>query len=125
MWFHVERMSWISETEKGEIIKQGLGLKKNNIFLSDLFEYIIWDEKIPEKVKLEYPNLSQKEFNSAIHIIWCLLTSLQFFSQLNSIENNGDIDKEAAEKLIKGYREKLEKFRENPDDIVGKKGFRG
>ena len=53
------------------------------------------------------------------------MTSLQFFSQLNSIENNGDIDKEAEEKLIKGYREKLEKFRENPDDIVGKKGFRG
>jgi hypothetical protein len=124
MWFHVDRMAWISENEDGEIVRQGLGLREKNIFLSDLFECMVSNE-IPDKVIEEYPNLTKNEYNSATSIIWCLLSSLQFFSQLISVENDGNLDEDQAEKLIDGYRKKLEKFRENPDEIIGQKGFRG
>jgi hypothetical protein len=124
MWFHVDRMAWISENEDGEIVRQGLGLREKNIFLSDLFECMVSNE-IPDKVIEEYPNLTKNEYNSATSIIWCLLSSLQFFSQLISVENDGNLDEVQAEKLVDGYRKKLEKFRENPDEIIGQKGFRG
>jgi hypothetical protein len=39
MWFHVDRMAWISENEDGEIVRQGLGLREKNIFLSDLSNF--------------------------------------------------------------------------------------
>jgi hypothetical protein len=124
MWFHVDRMAWISENEDGEIVRQGLGLREKNIFLSDLFECMVSNE-IPDKVIEEYPNLTKNEYNSATSIIWCLLSSLQFFSELISVENDGNLDEVQAEKLVDGYRKKLEKFRENPDEIIGQKGFRG
>ena len=125
MWFHAERVAWISKIEDGEITKQGLGLKDKGIFLSDLFEYIVWNEEIPQQVQKEIPNITQKEYTSAIHIIWCLLSSLQWFSCLSSVENAGKLDEYTAERLITSYRRKLAMFRENPDSIIGQEGFRG
>ena len=125
MWFHAERMTWLSKVEDGEITKQGLGLKDKDIFLSDLFNYIVWDEDIPRKVKEEIPNITQKEYNSAIHIIGCLLSSLQWYECLSSVENAGNLDQKTSEKLIASYRKKLAAFRENPDAIIGQEGFRG
>ena len=125
MWFHAERMAWISESEEGEMVRQGIGLKEKNIFLSDLFEYIVSDETIPDGVKKKYPTLTQKEYNSASRIIWCLISSLGYFPQLASVEDNGNLDTVAAENLLLSYINKLKLFREDPDEIIGQIGFRG
>lgn len=125
MWFHVERVAWLSEIEKGEITRQGMGLSDKSVFLSDLFEYIVWDEAIPRKVKEEIPEITQKEYNSATQIMWCLLSSLQWYKCLSSVENEGHLDKDASEKLLASYRKKLAAFRKEPDEVIGQEGFRG
>ncbi len=120
MWFNVERISWLSETdENGEVDRQGLGIKGKNIFLSDIFESMTYDSNIPERVKIDFPDLTDEEFESANHIMWLLLIAPQFFSSLSSIENEGNIDLDQVSKHLIGYRKKLAVFRKDPGDYLG------
>ena len=110
----IQQVGWLTELEKGEIIKQGLGLVEPNIFLSDLFETLIEEDTIPERVKERFPNLTQQEYSTSLDMIWWLLSSLQYWQELSSVENNGVLEVHEKEKLINGYKNLLRNFEKDP-----------
>jgi len=122
MWFHVERMVWLTETTEISSFtstKQGLGIKREKLFLSELFARMTESREIPENVQSVYPELSEDEYESATHVMWLLLKSLEFSSNLNEVEDNGKLDVEQWEKWKVSYRKKLAAFREDPAVTIG------
>lgn len=118
MWFNVERIAWLSEEDEDGPIRQGLGLRGKNIFLSDIFESMTYDDEIPENVKRDFPNLTKDEFTSATDIMWLLLSSTQWFDCLSSVENNGQLDMKQVKDWMISYRQKMNLFRKDPADYL-------
>ncbi len=121
MWYNVDNIEWGNETdEEGKVTSQGLKIKDKKIMLSELFEYLTWDdEKIPNRISEEFMDLTLKEYKSAVHVIWLVLTSIEYSDWLSEVENNGKMDFEALDKYLVSYRKKMRLFRENPNDFLG------
>jgi hypothetical protein len=93
--------------EDGRIVKQGLGLVKPNVFLSDLFEKLIKYTKISERVSARFQNITQDQYTLGLDMIWWVLSSLQYWEELSSVENGGVLEESETEKLINGYKKWL------------------
>ncbi|NNC89739.1 MAG: hypothetical protein HKN82_14885 [Akkermansiaceae bacterium] len=116
-WEDADNLAWSSKRDDdGEVLKQGLALKETDLFLSDLFETIVEPDEIPEHVAKAYPDLTPKQYHRATHFMWLVLSSVQWFEELSSVEGGG-LDKTEAEKFIRNYTEKLNHFREHPEDF--------
>ncbi len=121
MWKMVEKLGWINQRivideEVGDIEKQGLGLAKQNVLLSVIFEKITDNEHLLETVKSDYPAIEKEDLEAAIHIIWLLLKSLEWSKNTESVEDNGKLDLKEKEHLINSYKRKLNDYREDPED---------
>ncbi len=110
----IEKLAWLSKNEGPKVEKQGLGLKHNGIFLSDLFEELISPEKVPENIKVRFPDLAEKDYFDGLDIIWSLLSSLQYWDELSTVENKGVLDEEEADKLLNATSEHLVTYRNEP-----------
>lgn len=116
-WDDADNLTWASERNSdGEVLRQGLALKESDLFLSDLFETIIESDEVPEHVTMAHPDLTPKQYHRATRFIWLLLSSVQWFEELSSVEGEG-LDKADAERLIQNYIEKLNHFRDHPEDF--------
>ena len=120
-WFTVEKHGWLSETDADydDSVRQGIGLRESNVFLSDLFECIVDSPEVASKVKEKYPQLSQEDYEDATSMIWQLLSALQYYSELDSVENDGKLDLEERDRFITCYLKKLKRHREDPDKFHG------
>lgn len=107
-------MGWLSYSKDEKLVKQGLGLSEPNVFLSDLFEELIEDDKMPQRIKDRFPEITQQQYDSGLDMIWWLLSSLQYWSQLSSVENQGVLDEAEADKLLKGHKRWLNSFKKEP-----------
>lgn len=114
-WPTVEKVAWIDKQEG----IQGPGLIKENLYLADLVNALLYDPNIPEVVKKRYPDLPLKAYRAGLHVIWLLLTQLYHNDSLASVENNGVLDKDATEKLVANYIGKLKHYREDPEGHIG------
>jgi hypothetical protein len=110
----LEKLSWLSESSESEVVKQGLGLSKGKVFLSDLFEELIQEDEIPARVKNRFPSLTQEDYSDSLDMIWSLLSSLQYWDELSSVENDGQLDQLESEKLLKTGSKSLKSFGEDP-----------
>ncbi len=110
----ISKVSWLSKSDEGGVIKQGLGLSKQGLFLSDLFEEITAKETIPDHVKKKFPSLSQEDYNSGVDMIWYLLSSIQYWGELSSVENNGILDPQESKKMLDGYERWMRNFEIDP-----------
>lgn len=121
MWYTVERLEWASELDedKKEVTRQGLAIKGKKIFLSDLLYHITEDENIPKTVKEAFPELTQEEYNSATHVMYLMLSAMDWSKYDSQVENDGKLDLEALEKFKKSYKKKLKYFRDDPKDFLG------
>lgn len=124
MWYNVENIEWGNKRDsEDEIATQGLKIKGKDILLSELFEeiqQIIWDnKKIPTRVAKLFPQLTADEYKSAIHIIWLLLTAMEYSRYFSQVENGGQLDLEKVEKSLISYKRKMKLFRENPKEFLG------
>lgn len=114
-WPTVERVAWI-EQEEGI---QGPGLARENIYLADLVNALKYADGIPGGIKERYPELSLRAYRASLHVIWLLLSQLYYQEGFSSVENDGVLDKDAAERLIKNHIEKLERYRTDPEEFIG------
>ena len=117
----VEKTTWITkdlihiendnvENNLGHY-RQGLGLKKYNLLLEELFELIIDENKIPKGLKNEYPGITLDDYQAGIHLIKLLLFATEWNRNNNDIEKETP-DTEIAEKLINVYINQLNLYRE-------------
>lgn len=112
----VEKLAWLSQDDGNGPVKQGLGLSSSGVFLSDIFEELVEDDELPERLKKRFPALTQDDFSDALEFIWWLLSAVQFWNELSSVENEGNLDLSEREKLVNGYRKMLKHFRNDPMD---------
>lgn len=109
----INELAWLSQSEEGALVKQGIGLAKPNVFLSELFETLIEDSNIPKSVTERFPTLTKDQYSTGLDMIWHLLSSMQYWSELSSVENGGILKTEERDKILSGYRKYLEGFKHN------------
>ncbi|RKZ42343.1 MAG: hypothetical protein DRQ49_02180 [Gammaproteobacteria bacterium] len=95
------------------VVKQGLGISKPNVFLSDLFSELMEDDVLPERIKKRFPELTQEEYSGGLDIIWFLLSAFQYWEELKGVENEGVLDKKESERLLKASSRQLKLFGED------------
>ncbi|WP_411846036.1 hypothetical protein AAFN60_21225 [Roseibacillus persicicus] len=115
-WHEVADVEWSTEGDS----RQGLALKKSGILLTDLFEEMV-DGPIPESVRRAFPALTEEEYSSATSVMWMLLSALQFFDELESVESGGNLDLEERDRMIGSYTEKLKNFYADPNEFAGER----
>jgi len=119
MWHNVDAIEWGDEkSADGErFVGQGLKVKNKDIPFAELFEYIVWnsESEIPKEVQERFPNLTQKEYASATHLMSLILSSVEYWDDLSEVENNGKLDHEVVEGYLESYKKKLGYYREDPE----------
>ena len=114
-WPAVEHIQWSAEPDElgGQVRR---GVTYDGIFLSDLFEQLIHPDGIPSHVASKYPELSPERYQEAVRFIWLILSSVQWFECVASIEDESD-EKARGDELLANYIQKLHRFRKYPEDF--------
>lgn len=120
MWQIVDTIEWGEEidNENNEVISQGLKIKDKSVSLTELFDNITWESenKIPKRVAKRFPELTQSEYYAATRIMGLVLSSIEWSGWLSEVENGGKLDAVELDKYLKSYKEKLEDYREDPEN---------
>ncbi len=111
------RLTWgSSKEESGEVWRQGIALQKNNYFISDIFESMIEHPELKKMILAEYSNMDDEDYEASIWAMWLVISSVQMFEQLLSVEvadeQEINLDEWVASysRHMKGYLEEKEKF---------------
>ncbi len=110
----IKNIAWLSETDKDGLIKQGLGISKSEVFLSDIFAELIIDEKIPDRIRNRFPKLTQDEYTTSLDMIWNLFSAIQYWEQLSSVENEGILNINEIENSLKSYSKWIKSYDKEP-----------
>ena len=105
-------LSWLSDEDEGSVIRQGLGLIGSHTFLTDLYDEIISDDGLLDRLASKNPNLSKDTINSGVSVIWHLLSSLQYWSELKKVES--DYSSDDFNKMLDGYAKWLANYQKEP-----------
>ncbi len=119
-WIALDRIGWIEGESEWRGFRQGPGLREGKVFLADLFEAMTESEEIPDAVRRAFPSLSQEDYSSAILVMRLMLSACQFYKQLESVENGGQLDPAEESRLVESMLEKLRLFREDPWGFIGR-----
>lgn len=122
MWKTVSHLAWVQSHNHTEgrppyLERQGLGLGKSGLLLSDLFEALTDDPAIAEALVTDAPKLSKDSVQAGLHVIWLLLKALEWSKAHEAVEIDGSFSEDRKTELIESYVEKLKAFEENPDDF--------
>ena len=117
-WFKVDKIAWLSEDDNG-VSRQGLGFEKQRVFFTDLIDELSVDERLFTIVKEKFPELTKSDIDDAMFFIWHILSSIQFFTELSSVENDGELDPSEKEFLLENYQSKWKLFKDDPYDYLG------
>jgi hypothetical protein len=115
----VSKLTWSSslyekyeteDEEEDKVARQGIALANGNIFLSDLFESMIETPMLKEELLKIYPNLEPDDYEAGVFAIWLVLSSVQMFTELLSVEiDSSRIDVDAwVESMMRHYHHHLE-----------------
>jgi hypothetical protein len=116
-WEAVEDVCWSSDyNEAGQVVRQGLALAEEKTFLADLFEETNYPDSIPEHVSRRFPQLTLEKYQRATRFMWLILSSVQWFEELSSVETT-PLDPAEREQFIESYIRKLNHFRKHPEDF--------
>lgn len=121
MWFHVDRLAWVTESNESFSNHriQGLGIKNKSILLSDILLRLLDKAEEDPNYRNEFDELNDEEYRTALHSIKLLMTSLDFCSTLHQVEQDSPTEYQlAVEKFIRSYKSKLQKFRNNPGEFL-------
>ena len=114
-WPAVEHVQWSTEHDEfGASVREGITY--DGIFLSDLFEELIAPDGIPPHVAAKYPGLSPEGYKETLWFIWLILSSVQWFRSLASVEDEAD-GEARGDALLANYIQKLHHFRKHPEDF--------
>lgn len=114
-WSAIEHIQWSAENDaQGNPVR--CGITYDRIFLTDLFEELTCPEGVPLHLASKYPGLTPERYHQAVRFIWLVLSSVQWFECLASVEDEADI-KTSSNALLADYIRKLHHFREHPEDF--------
>ena len=87
----VSRLVWASEQdERGTVVRQGVATR-SGAFLADVLESIFEVPEVANHLRSVH-GLSDEEIEAAEHALWAVLSAVQMFSELRSIEVDEPID---------------------------------
>ncbi len=118
-WPKVANTCWLSETEAdGVLVREGIGLGHEGIFLSDIVEQLRMESVMPASVRARFPSLSQERYGEALETIWDLLSALQYWNQLSSVEDGGHLSLEERNLMLGNMLSKLHLHKADPHDYL-------
>ena len=118
-WPMVEKICWTSQQDDGKVVRQGVALENHSLFLADLLETITDPDEIPSHVAAAYPTLTLEEYSAATDCMWLMLSSLQWYKELSSVEKH---DPAERDRMTNSLRYMLLSYRQNPDAFFGRDG---
>ena len=91
----VTQLHWASSLdEAGEVWRQGIATKEGDVFLSDMVEHLMEMPGLDEYLRREFPQLTSQSIQASVHALWLVISSVQMFTQLLSVEGElDDLDK--------------------------------
>ena len=97
------RLAWSSSKDKlGSVWRQGIALSHGNYFISDIFEKMTELPELKEWLLSAYPDLDSSDFEACTWAIWLVLSSVQMFEELLSVEVD-DVHKIDLEHWVEVY----------------------
>jgi len=119
-WSAVEHIDWSaghwSAGPDEPSMQVRAGITYDGIFLSDLFEELTYPDGIPLHVASKYPELTPERYKEAMRFIWLILSSVQWFACVASVEDEPD-GKAHGDDLLAKCIQKLHHFRKHPEDF--------
>jgi hypothetical protein len=106
MYDAVNRLVWATARDcGGHLDRQGIATENGSILISDIFECIWQSPKVKKHVLQKYSDLDADDFEAAMLAIWLVISSVQMFAWVNSIETKTDnIDVDAwVEYMMRQY----------------------
>jgi hypothetical protein len=95
----LKSIQWGKDEVNGELIRQGIVVGIDKIFLSDLFEDIWKMPKVAENIQKKYPEMSERDMESSFLVMWLIFSSVQMFHELIEVEKQ-DVDLNDKIKLM-------------------------
>jgi hypothetical protein len=118
-WARVSNTAWLKDVDdQGKSIREGIGLANESIFLSDIIEQLREEAQMPETLKARFPNLSPERYGEALETIWHLLSALQYWEGLASVENGGHLDLAERNRMLQNMLSKLKLYQANPTGYI-------
>jgi len=88
---HARRTTWATDHHSdGDVRRQGLAV--NEVFVSDLYETVFSMPGLEEFVVGQHRGLTKEDYAAFEWLLWLVVSSVQMFAELNSVETSGDID---------------------------------
>ena len=93
---HYLNTAWCSEQDTtGKVVAQGVGLQSSGRRIADLFfEQFYANDAVKQAVMKNNEGVSEQDFETMGFLIYQLLSACEMHTQLQSVENQGDIDVE-------------------------------
>lgn len=93
---HYLNTAWSSDQDTdGNVVVQGVGLQSSGSRIAELFFKHLYDNDAVKQAVLQQQNgLSEQDFETMGFLIYQLLSACEMHTQLQSVENQGDIDVE-------------------------------
>ncbi len=101
-------LKWGSHyNEDFETTRQGITTERSNVLISEVFEFILDDDDLKERIMSLYPQISSEEYEAITYVIWALITSSEMCS-VSLHDECEDIDINArVTAMMKGYKNYL------------------
>ena len=100
---HAARLKWCSESDEDGVRRQGAGTS-GGVFVSDVYEDMIEMPGLSQHLVQRHPELTLEDVEACEWFMWLIISGVQMFSQLNVVEENGEIDVDTwVESVLKKY----------------------
>jgi len=117
-WAKVANTSWLAQYNEDGPVREGLGLAQEGIFLSDLIEQLIEEAEMSPSTQRRFPTLSKQRYVEALESIWHLLSALQYWEGLSSVEKGGYLDLAERDEMLEKMLSKLKMYRADPEAYI-------
>ncbi|MFL0801196.1 MAG: hypothetical protein K6L80_12145 [Agarilytica sp.] len=110
-WNFATKFKWLSQSDEDGLVRQGVGLEKGSLFLSDFVEKLTENSQIIDSISASMDGYTSEDVESCLSFIWYLLSANQYWQELTSVENGGVLEQAERELFIRNYKDKLNNYR--------------
>lgn len=101
-------VAWASQRDSdGALLQQGMAVGDNKIFLTQLYDAVFSMNGLKEHVLKQHPKLSPEGFEAFEWLMWLLVSAVQMYPELVSIEGVDELD---VDEWVKGMSRHYESY---------------
>jgi hypothetical protein len=86
---HMSHLGWVSREDEWGRKRQGIG-SGSGVLLTEFLGQLLGAPNLEAHVRGALPSLSSREYLALEHALWCVVSALQMYEELNSVEMDVD-----------------------------------